>query len=67
MTMTVMHIKIGSICAHNEQHSSATERVRYRIWNGQQHTLLPRCEHRAVSVLTDRIDPGRIACRVCLG
>jgi Zincin-like metallopeptidase len=32
-----------------------------------EHALLPRCEHRAVSGLTDRIDPGRITCRVCLG
>ncbi len=26
-----------------------------------------RCEHRAASVLTDRIGPGRIACRVWQG
>lgn len=32
----------------------------------QGRPVMPRCEHRAVSVLTDRIDPGRIACRVCL-
>jgi hypothetical protein len=29
--------------------------------------MAPRCERRAVSVLTDRVDPGQIACRVCLG
>jgi hypothetical protein len=29
--------------------------------------LCMRCEHRAVSVLTDGIDPGRIACRICRG
>lgn len=28
---------------------------------------LPRCAYRALSVLTDCIDPGRIACRVYLG
>jgi hypothetical protein len=59
VTMTVMHIKIGSICAHNEQHSPATERARYRIWNGQQHTLLPH-EVRAAQA-HGKITPAGLA------